>query len=265
MDEVLLEGDRRPLPEEPEASMVSPLCPECDGTSVALDTVLVIPPYPPDDSADTVEASRVACALPTNGSIASMASSCRSDANSSTVGPTCRICDYSGEAANQLINPCRCSGTSKFVHEQCLNKWLETINSQSSPHCEVCRYHIRTHKKYRMRNWSYPEVSRRDKCLHLVFLVSLLVLVICAVTNIIGIVADSRSIPPAPQREVSMTSIEGMTLISGLLFFVAFVVALVTQIKAKDNVYHLVLQFFAINTKWKIDNYKKSSDSLYAN
>lgn len=101
--------------------MVSPLCPECDGTSVALDTVLVIPPYPPDDGADTVEASRVACALPTNGSIASMASSCRSDANSSTVGPTCRICDYSGEAANQLINPCRCSGTSKFVHEQCLN------------------------------------------------------------------------------------------------------------------------------------------------
>lgn len=117
MDEVLLEGGRCPLPEESEESMVSPLCPERNGTSAALDTVLVMPPCPPDDCS-AVEPSYV---LPKNGSIASVASSCRSDAGSSTVGPTCRICDYAGEAANQLISPCRCSGTSKFVHEQCLN------------------------------------------------------------------------------------------------------------------------------------------------
>lgn len=31
-----------------------------------------------------------------------------------------------------------------------IQKWLETINAQSAPRCEVCRYHIRTRKMYRV-------------------------------------------------------------------------------------------------------------------
>lgn len=243
--------------------MASPLLVHDSETAVP-DTMSVVPLFSSADRA-AVEPSHVTCILPANGSIASMASSFRSDANSSTVGPTCRICDYPGEAVNQLISPCRCSGTSKFVHEQCLNKWLETINSHSSPHCEVCRYHIRTHKRYRTRNWHYPEISQRDKCLHAVFVVSLLVLIACAVINVFGMVADSKMARQVGQKEVvAMTTIEGVTLVSGLLFVIAFVVAIISQIKAKDNIYHLVLQCFATNTEWKIDNYQRSSDSLYA-
>jgi len=54
-------------------------------------------------------------------SAASMLSYARSDTDSSANGPTCRICDSTGDGSNRLISPCRCSGTSKFVHEQCLN------------------------------------------------------------------------------------------------------------------------------------------------
>jgi len=54
-------------------------------------------------------------------SAASVLSYARSDTDSSTNGPTCRICDSAGDGSNRLISPCRCSGTSKFVHEQCLN------------------------------------------------------------------------------------------------------------------------------------------------
>jgi RING-variant domain len=59
-------------------------------------------------------------ALGTCASSASMESYARSDTNSSSIGPSCRICD-SSDGYNRLISPCRCSGTSKFVHEQCLN------------------------------------------------------------------------------------------------------------------------------------------------
>lgn len=51
----------------------------------------------------------------------SVLSYARSDTDSSANGPTCRICDSAGDGSNRLISPCRCSGTSKFVHEQCLN------------------------------------------------------------------------------------------------------------------------------------------------
>jgi len=54
-------------------------------------------------------------------SAASVLSYARSDTDSSANGPACRICDSAGDGSNRLISPCRCSGTSKFVHEQCLN------------------------------------------------------------------------------------------------------------------------------------------------
>ena len=57
-------------------------------------------------------------ACPSTTSVLSYA---RSDTESSANGPTCRICDSAGDGSNRLISPCRCSGTSKFVHEQCLN------------------------------------------------------------------------------------------------------------------------------------------------
>lgn len=77
-------------------------------------------------------------------------------------------------------------------------------------------------------------------------------------------VADSKIARQVGQKEVAMTTIEGVTLVSGLLFVIAFVVAIISEIKAKDNIYHLILQCFATNTEWKIDNYQRSSDSLYA-
>lgn len=60
-------------------------------------------------------------------SAASVLSYARSDTDSSANGPTCRICDSAGDGSNRLISPCRCSGTSKYVHEQCLNVSLSHL------------------------------------------------------------------------------------------------------------------------------------------
>jgi len=46
---------------------------------------------------------------------------------------TCRICLDEGD----LIQPCNCTGTTAYVHEECLMKWL-TISDRRD--CEICKF-----------------------------------------------------------------------------------------------------------------------------
>jgi len=48
----------------------------------------------------------------------------------------CRIC-WDSTACN-MISPCKCGGTMKFVHADCLAKWIE---QKSLSYCEVCNSH----------------------------------------------------------------------------------------------------------------------------
>ena len=53
----------------------------------------------------------------------------------------CRICFDTSDTSKKLLHPCRCSGTQKYVHEECLTKWRETQFSDSNTNrCGVCRY-----------------------------------------------------------------------------------------------------------------------------
>ena len=47
----------------------------------------------------------------------------------------CRICRNPGDADNPLRYPCACSGSIKFVHQDCLLQWLNHSNARQ---CEVC-------------------------------------------------------------------------------------------------------------------------------
>uniref|UniRef100_A0A175YF66 RING-type E3 ubiquitin transferase n=1 Tax=Daucus carota subsp. sativus TaxID=79200 RepID=A0A175YF66_DAUCS len=49
----------------------------------------------------------------------------------------CRICRNGGDAANPLRYPCACSGSIKFVHQDCLLQWLNHSNARG---CEVCKH-----------------------------------------------------------------------------------------------------------------------------
>lgn len=51
----------------------------------------------------------------------------------------CRIC-FDENDNDELIAPCRCNGTSKYVHRKCLNKWRE-VNRGRTPYeiCMECR------------------------------------------------------------------------------------------------------------------------------
>ena len=76
------------------------------------------------------------------------------DANSSTIGGSekaCYVCTDDEETpGNPIVNPCNCKGGTKWVHVNCLRRWVmkdkeETIcvhirdNGDNSHHCDVCR------------------------------------------------------------------------------------------------------------------------------
>ncbi|XP_058774050.1 uncharacterized protein LOC131648286 [Vicia villosa] len=51
--------------------------------------------------------------------------------------PQCRIClDFEGE---DLIAPCHCKGTQKYVHRSCLDNWRSTKEGFAFSHCTECR------------------------------------------------------------------------------------------------------------------------------
>ncbi|KAL5554596.1 hypothetical protein UlMin_041997 [Ulmus minor] len=51
--------------------------------------------------------------------------------------PQCRIClDHGGE---DLIAPCHCKGTQKYVHRSCLDNWRSTKEGFAFAHCTECR------------------------------------------------------------------------------------------------------------------------------
>jgi E3 ubiquitin-protein ligase MARCH6 len=82
-------------------------------------------------------------------------------------GDYCRICR--GEATDELplFYPCKCSGSIKFVHQDCLMEWLS--HSQKK-YCELCKTPFRFTKLYdhRMPQTLPLPLFIRQVCLHAV-------------------------------------------------------------------------------------------------
>ncbi|KAH8738215.1 hypothetical protein BGZ61DRAFT_526207 [Ilyonectria robusta] len=57
----------------------------------------------------------------------------------------CRICRGEGTPEEPLFYPCKCSGSIKFVHQDCLMEWLS--HSQKK-YCELCKTSFRFTKLY---------------------------------------------------------------------------------------------------------------------
>ena len=55
----------------------------------------------------------------------------------------CRICLEEG---GELIHPCRCSGTMKYVHPHCMQEWF--YQNIDITRCEICHhpFTFKTHK-----------------------------------------------------------------------------------------------------------------------
>lgn len=57
----------------------------------------------------------------------------------------CRVCRGPAEEGSPLFEPCKCSGSIRAVHQDCLSEWLRVSAKQR---CELCGARFRWHKSY---------------------------------------------------------------------------------------------------------------------
>ncbi|RPD64449.1 hypothetical protein L226DRAFT_484485 [Lentinus tigrinus ALCF2SS1-7] len=50
---------------------------------------------------------------------------------------TCRICSAPAEPDQPLFHPCKCSGTIRYIHQDCLTEWLAHSRKKT---CDVCKH-----------------------------------------------------------------------------------------------------------------------------
>ncbi|CAG5094221.1 Oidioi.mRNA.OKI2018_I69.XSR.g13361.t1.cds [Oikopleura dioica] len=75
----------------------------------------------------------------------------------SALNNICRFCMNPGD---NLIVPCNCKGSMKFVHNSCLIKWI--IHSDKKQ-CEICKYEYQIKESRRpIYLWGFSGVSRTD-------------------------------------------------------------------------------------------------------
>jgi len=209
--------------------------------------------------------------------------SCLSMTSSNVSLPVCRICQLPGvEPSNPLISPCRCLGSIRYVHNNCLLKWLEVSSRRRSgpPCCELCQYQYLRHKKFVISHWRFPECSLRDKFLHFFFIVNVCLMIACAAVTIICFKEVEPVREPilnrqphidlffqdgvpyrAPNYHASeLTVPELITVSCGILFFLAFFLAIYVEVKAKHTVYQLICKFFYMNHEWSVEEYDRKRD-----
>ncbi|XP_060923723.1 E3 ubiquitin-protein ligase MARCH7 isoform X2 [Limanda limanda] len=64
-------------------------------------------------------------------------------------GDRCRICQMCEESSsNPLIQPCRCTGSLQYVHQDCIKRWLRSkigsgTNLEAITTCELCKQKLR--------------------------------------------------------------------------------------------------------------------------
>ncbi|XP_064626161.1 E3 ubiquitin-protein ligase MARCHF4-like isoform X2 [Lineus longissimus] len=185
--------------------------------------------------------------------------------NASIIFPICRICHQPGEEHEILISPCRCAGSLQYIHNNCLMRWLEVSmrKSRKPPRCELCHFQYHRHKKFKFNHWRLPKISKRDKVLHAIFLINLLIMISCAIATVMCFLSDKGRITKFPRNKVDLTPEEIITLSCGVLFFLSFFIAMTVQIKARHTIYQLFVKFIMQNMEWEIDEYDKTKDDLF--
>lgn len=187
-------------------------------------------------------------------------SSCGTDMRS-----LCRICQMPGEDRDPLISPCRCCGTLRYIHVHCLKKWIRVSQKRGRkqpPRCELCHFTFVRHKQFKFSQWRWPRVRTRDKCLHIIFLLNLLIMIGCAIATIMCFLSDRDNAAKFPRNKAKLTTEEVITLTCGVMFFVAFFIAMTVEIKARHTLYKLFLRFIMHNTEWTVEQYDPNKDPL---
>ena len=94
----------------------------------------------------------------------------------------CRICLEDGDSG-ELLTVCNCSGSCQYVHQQCLQQWIDVSHHT---HCEICQAPYTHTYVSPSRPSTNAQASTIDKCPCVV-----LTTVTCALIHAVLIVLES--------------------------------------------------------------------------
>ena len=79
-------------------------------------------------------------------------------------GKQCKFC-YENKNKSDFISPCLCSGSMKYVHRECLNKWRSIgPNPSVTTHCQECKFEYEYEFENNSEN-SWKIVNKCNECL----------------------------------------------------------------------------------------------------
>lgn len=133
--------------------------------------------------------------------------------------PMCRICMDTETTTNILLHPCRCKGTMKHIHEECLKAWILSQNSDlDRPQCELCKTSLL------MEFTIVTQCSPRKSCkegLNQCSVITLLISVMCMLFLITFLLGDSYVRTSETNQELGYTITLMVTcLLSGLVVLI---------------------------------------------
>ena len=72
--------------------------------------------------------------------------------------PECRIClESEEEEKGELISPCVCAGSQKYIHRSCLNRWRDgNRDGPAFTNCELCKYEYIIKRDFELETWIFP-------------------------------------------------------------------------------------------------------------
>ena len=112
----------------------------------------------------------------------------------------CRICFEEVEDRATLIVPCRCSGSSKYVHRDCLEQWrVMDLESPNYSRCNTCRhvYELEPDETAAARKVEQDAKVRRTMYWEY-FVIVLVVVVICLLGALLYYMYNERTNMQSP-------------------------------------------------------------------
>jgi RING-variant domain len=157
----------------------------------------------------------------------------------------CRICYSTEVSSSALVSPCKCTGSIKYVHEDCLKAWLTSKGFSAQSHsCELCSHPYEVDSKFEhsfsVKNLLKSELST------VVFLVTLISLLVLLIMLIIYLCDQYQNSTDSSQAYYVLFIVGSSALLVLIVILIVFVV--------KSIFINKVL------THWSIKNYEPGSN-----
>lgn len=164
--------------------------------------------------------------------------------------PICRICLESGSKIKSLISPCLCSGSSKYIHEDCLSKWHQSIEvwtSDQFPKCELCKHKFEA-------IFYFKKIVSKDKCTkvtkQLVFSAIILIFLCAAISVTIFTIVQAIK---KYDDQKKLTFAQGLIIGS---FVIVIILLIVNYCRIRKKMYDKEL------IRWRILNYSETIEFI---